>query len=49
MDYTIFYAKSPGKGYTNINPDKTHYDDPINGSIGRGNSRKWGDASFEVQ
>ncbi len=48
-DYTVFYAKSPGKGYVNVNPDKTHYDDKINGSIGHGNSRKWGDASFEVQ
>jgi len=48
-DYEAFYAKHPGKGYSHINPDGTHYDDPIDGSAEHGNSRKWGDASFDVQ
>lgn len=49
INYDDLYAKHPGKGYRNINPDKTHYDDLIDGSTKHGYSRKWGDASFEVQ
>ncbi len=50
MNYNTFYVTSPGKGYTKFSTT-THYNDPIDDSDGRpaGNSRKWGDASTNVQ
>jgi putative chitinase len=53
MDYTIFYAKSVGRGYSDpeCHPN-THYDnEPIDKSDGKphGESHRWGDASTDVQ
>jgi Ca2+-binding RTX toxin-like protein len=50
MDYSMFYVNAPGKGYSAVS-DNSHYNEPIDTTPGRpaGNSRKWGDASVEVQ
>lgn len=32
-DYDIIYVKNPGKGYSRIDSDITHYDDPIDGLL----------------
>lgn len=47
INYSKLYC-SKGKGYTKIK-SYSHYKDPINTKRPHGNSRIWGDASYEVQ
>lgn len=51
IDYDDLYIRNPGRGRRSINPDKIHYDDPIDTSVKHisGNSRKWDNASLEVK